>query len=268
MNLNIGPQYYVDSNTSLVLVDSKKIDSNASAVVYISSVSIPGRIVTIRDSAGFLDANRFITISTTRDVRLTRNLSSVYNNQSTFQFNTPFGYTSFTNIASSNWSLTDSYSYPLTSNYTSQINAGEIQVSSIVAKTIQANTFTVNTYVDYQISTISTLFVSSLNNTPFTPPDVANVKVSSITFVATPSDTTYQVFGTGTFVSGSVTITTGRMATTSVVITQRKTGVGSGQGFITITKNNGNFVANSYNANGTLNTSDTSSFDYIIFNQA
>lgn len=269
MDLNIGPEYYVDSNTSLVLVDSKKINAGATAVVYISSVSIPGRIVSIKDSAGFLDTNRFITISACKDVVFQRNISSTYNNESSFQFNTPFGYTTFTNVDLYTWNLKTSYSYPLTSNFTTQINAGEIHVSSIVADTIQAQTYTVNSYVDYQISTISTLYVSSINNILFTPPDLTNVTVSSITFLATPPDTSYQVFGEAAFVSGYVLVTTPRVKTDSIVITQRKTGgEGKGNGFIVVEKNNGSFSAQSIDAQGDNNTGDSGIFDYLIFNPA
>ena len=160
MSLNIGPQYYTDVNTSFVLVDTT-FPTNSTAVVYLSSISIPGRIVSVRDSTGGLDANKFITVSTSQDVLFTNSTNSA-------SFNAPYGFITCANQGPRNWAITNTYGFPTQSTpaYTVTLNAEDIRVSTV--KTVNVNvsslTFATGT-TSYKVFGTATLTAGSVTVT-------------------------------------------------------------------------------------------------------
>ena len=57
-----------NGDTSLILINTQTLTANQSAVVILSSISYPGRTVTVRDSIGFLSSPQSIIVSTQNGV--------------------------------------------------------------------------------------------------------------------------------------------------------------------------------------------------------
>lgn len=95
----------VSTNTSLVLLDTENISTNSTLVVLLSSVSIPGRIATIRDSTGFLTSNRTITVSTTRGINFIDGTNTV-------TLAAPYSFVTFANTDPYTWVLQNTFGFP------------------------------------------------------------------------------------------------------------------------------------------------------------
>ena len=54
----------VNGDTSLILINTRNLTAGQSAVVLLSSISYPGRTVSIRDSVGYLSSPQQIVVST------------------------------------------------------------------------------------------------------------------------------------------------------------------------------------------------------------
>jgi hypothetical protein len=227
MSLNVGPQYYVDKNTSFVLVDSS-FPTNSTAVVLLSSITIPGRIVSIKDGLGGLGANKFITVSTTKDV---------YFANSTFaaSFNAPYGYMTCTNQSPTSWTITNTYGFPTQSTpaYTLSLTVPDIQS------------------------------VSSINKVSY---PVVNMNLSTLTFG--PGTAPSKVYGSATLTAGTATVTTTYVNTNSLIFVQRTSlNSSTDVGNLVVAKSSGSFTITSYKSDGTT-ASDTSIVDWILFNPA
>lgn len=228
MALNPGPEYIVNSNTSFVLVDSS-FPGNSTAIVYLSSISIPGRIVSVKDSVGGLSMNKYITISTCGGTTFT-------NGTNTASFNAPYGYATFVNQSASKWNITNTYGFPTQSTpaYTLSLSAQEIYA------------------------------VSSINRVSY--PNY-NLSLSTLTFGASTAPN--KTYGTETLSgSGAATVTTNYVNTNSLVFVQRTSLNGSTDvGNLVVTKGTGSFTIQSYKDNGTT-ASDPSIVDWLLFNPA
>jgi hypothetical protein len=236
MSINLGPEYIVNSNTSLVLVDTG-FPTNSTAIVYLSSVSIPGRIISIKDSTGGLGPDKFITISTSKGVYFTNSTTSA-------KINAPYGFITCTNESSRNWAITNIYGFPTQSTpaYTLELNTQNIQVSSISSVSMLASTFT-----------SKSLFTN-------------NVTLSTLTLSPAPSAS--KIFGTATLTAGVVVITTSYANLSSLIFIQRTAQNSSTYvGHLIVSKSEGNFVIQSLKIDGSAATGDVSSVDWILFNQ-
>lgn len=228
MSLNIGPQYYIDKNTSLVLVDSS-FPTNSTAVVLLSSITIPGRIVSIKDGIGGLGPDKYITVSTTK---------GVYFTNSTFaaSFNAPYGYMTCTNQSPTSWSITNTYGFPTQSTpvYTLSLSVPDIQS------------------------------VSSINKVSF---PVVNMNVSTLTFG--PGSGLSQVYGSVSLLGGTAFVFTNYVNTNSLIFVQRSSLATSTEiGNLVVTKSSGSFTITSYKSDGSTAAFDQSIVDWILFNPA
>ena len=95
----------VNGDTSLVLINTKDLTAGQAAVVLLSSVTYPGRTVTIRDSIGYLSSPQMIVVSTQHGVQFADGSSRVFITQ-------PYGYLTVTTRDSYSWDLKNSYGFP------------------------------------------------------------------------------------------------------------------------------------------------------------
>jgi hypothetical protein len=262
-----GPEYYVTSNTSAVLIDSTLIPLGSTAVVYLSTIRESGRVVSIRDVGGYLNSTTYITLSTSQN-------NLFRDGTSNFTFNTPYGYANCTNFTSSIWALTNVYSYPIGSTFLTSINAGELNASTINCRDITAQTITLSSFATTGVDAVSSFYlanvnVSTINSSAYPIRDFGSIFTSTLRFANGTSP--YKTFGTGTLVGGTLTITNNYVTTSpDVLIFITRTTFGlptSGSlGQLIVTKNNGSFTVNSLLEDGSLSTLDISSFTWIIFN--
>jgi hypothetical protein len=133
----------VNGDTSLVLVNTRDLTANQSEVVILSSISYPGRTVTIRDSAGFLSSPQTIIVSTQRGVLFADGTSSIVLTQ-------PYAYLTVSSRDATSWSLKNSFGFP--QNLT-VANAASLTTSSIVTSNVYAYGFMSTPYVNLQTLT-------------------------------------------------------------------------------------------------------------------
>jgi hypothetical protein len=95
----------VDGDTSLVLVNTRDLIAGQTAVVLLSSISYPGRTVTIRDSVGHLSSPQTIIVSTQQGVLFADGTSSIVMTQ-------PYAFLTVTSRDASSWNLKNSFAFP------------------------------------------------------------------------------------------------------------------------------------------------------------
>jgi len=95
----------VNGDTSLVIINTKDLTAGQTAVVLLSSVTYPGRTVTIRDSMGYLSSPQKIVVSTQQGVQFADGTSEVLITQ-------PFGYLTVTTRDIYSWNVKNSFGFP------------------------------------------------------------------------------------------------------------------------------------------------------------
>ena len=142
--------YIVTPSTSVVLIDTSILTAGAAAVVLLSSQTLPGRIITIRDSLGYLSSPQSIIVSTTQDVLFADGTSSI-------RVSNPFVTLSFSSRDSSSWNIINTFGFPL---YDTIANVNSLTLSTLTGTTL---------YVDGAISTGSivgnSLYLTSNSHT-------------------------------------------------------------------------------------------------------
>jgi hypothetical protein len=178
----------ITNNVNLLLVDTSVITTNNPYVAYVSSVSIPGRIATIRDSIGYLSsANQKIIISSMKDVLFNLSTSSISITQ-------PFGFVSLISRDKNTWNVINNYAFPgptvayVSSVYiTDTAYAGSYFASQYVS-TPYVNTSNISSYDIVASNSISTntlftntISTNSLQATNFLVPTgaITNLSTSS-----------------------------------------------------------------------------------------
>jgi len=178
----------ITNNVNLLLVDTSVITTNNPYVAYISSVSIPGRIATIRDSTGYLSsANQKIIISSMKDVLFNLSTSSISITQ-------PFGFVSFISRDKNTWNVINNYAFPgptvayVSSVYiTDTAYAGSYFASQFVS-TPYVNTSNISSYDIVASNSISTntLFTNTISTNSL---QVTNSFTAPTSFIRTISAT-------------------------------------------------------------------------------
>jgi hypothetical protein len=168
----------ITSNVNLLLVNSSTITDYNPYIAYVSSVSIPGRIATVRDAVGLVSSpGRLIIVSTLKDVQFSDGTSSITISQ-------PYGYISLSSRDKNTWDIINTFAFPMPSpvSYVSSIYAtdginanyylarnyistGSLITDSISSYRIQASTIsTANLFSQNLFSqTLSTQMVSTTN---------------------------------------------------------------------------------------------------------
>ena len=129
------------NNVNVILVDSSTITPTHPYIVYISSVSIPGRIATVRDATGYLSTPNRIIVSTLKDILISPNIS-------TFTITQPYGYISLSSRDANTWNIINTFAFPDpqgTPNVSSLYVNDGINATSLFA-TAYISTAYVNTY--------------------------------------------------------------------------------------------------------------------------
>jgi hypothetical protein len=140
-------------------VNSSNITNFAPYIAYVSSVSIPGRIATVRDAVGLVSSpGRLIIVSTLKGVLFSDRTSSITISQ-------PYGYISLSSRDKNTWDIINTFAFPQPSpvSYVSSVYA----TASINANSIVARSNISTPYIN--VNTISTLNINT-----------ANINVSSI----------------------------------------------------------------------------------------
>jgi hypothetical protein len=253
MSIQIGPQY--STNRDSVIFVNTSFPEYSTAVVYVSSVTTPGFSFTVQDFNGGLSRNKYITISTIKDIKL---LSPA----STIAFNSPFDSYSFTNISPTSWIVNNKYNNPLNgSNLLLDLQASTIQTSNLSCLTIS----TVFSSISSFTSTIaySSFIIPYVNNQSYPRPS-NRYNVAALSFQ--PGQ--YQSFGTTELHEGQSTVTTSLLRPSSIILLQRvSTNNSQDLGYL-FTSNTGanTFKILSYYSKGAQLTRDYSSVSWILFN--
>ena len=152
-------QIQINASTSVVLVDTSVLTAGGVAVVLLSSIQTPGRVITVRDSTGYLSTPQIILVSTTNGVVYSDGTSSIAITQ-------PFGFISFESRDSSSWNIVNTFGFPL---YQTIANVKSLQTSTITSDHVFAsNTISTNYFGARSVQVQSTMevfgptFVSSL----------------------------------------------------------------------------------------------------------
>ena len=146
----------ITSNVNLLLVNSSTITNFAPYIAYVSSVSIPGRIATVRDAVGLVSSpGRLIILSTLKGVLFSDGTSSITISQ-------PYGYVTLSSRDKNTWDIINTFAFPQPSpvSYVSSVYASaSINANSIVARSyISTTNLTVDSIssINIRASTIST----------------------------------------------------------------------------------------------------------------
>lgn len=135
----------VNGDTSLVLVNTRDLVAGQTAVVLLSSISYPGRTVTIRDSLGFLSSPQTILISTQRGVKFADGSSQI-------QITQPFGYLTVTSRDPYSWNVKNSFGFP--QNLTIA-NALSLTTSSVTTSNLYSQTYLSTPYINTTALTVT-----------------------------------------------------------------------------------------------------------------
>ena len=128
-------QVTVDSNTSVVLLNTQSLLDNNDIVVLLSTTTLPGRIVSIRDTTGNLSATRRIVVSTMMGTQFFGGVSS-------YTLTQPFAFVTVANRDPTTWVLQNTFAFPAPTTVASVlgVTAGFMIVSSIQAQTVFSTT--------------------------------------------------------------------------------------------------------------------------------
>lgn len=153
----------ITSNVNLLLVNSATITNFNPYIAYVSSVSVPGRIATVRDATGLVSSpGRLIILSTLKDVRFSDGTSSITISQ-------PFGYISLSSRDKNTWDIINTFAFPMPSpvSYVSSIYAtDQINADKYLARSyVSTNLLTTDSISSFRIQalTVSTANLFSQN---------------------------------------------------------------------------------------------------------
>ena len=120
------PSFIVNASTSVVLVDSSILGTGDNAIVYLSSTTTPGQIVSVRDSVGYLSSPQSILVSTTSGIRFTDGTSSI-------QISQPYASLSFSAQTGTSWNIVNSFGFPL---FDTIANVRALTASTLVGQAV------------------------------------------------------------------------------------------------------------------------------------
>jgi hypothetical protein len=128
----------VNGDTSLVLVNTRNLTAGQSAVILLSSISYPGRTVTVRDSVGFLSSPQTIVISTQNNILFADGTSSVVITQ-------PFGYLTVTSRDPYSWNFKNSFAFPLNQTIA---NVNSLTTNSVTTDNVYSQLYMSTPYLN------------------------------------------------------------------------------------------------------------------------
>ena len=253
----------VNGDTSLVLVNSRNLTAGQNAVVLLSSITYPGRTVTIRDSVGYLSSPQSIIVSTQNGVVFADGTSSVVITQ-------PYGYITVTSRDAFSWNLKNSFAFPANQTIA---NVQSLATSSVVTSNVYAYQFVSTPYINtntFAATSSSAIFGPTFASTLIAGPP----QLTSNLTVVDPGYSLYsqgsmKVFGnvdvegaarfTGSLSTGSNLYVTGAISTL---------GAFGARGDIMTLGNflapNGSVIANNLDVRGTTNIGGPATFSNSV----
>ena len=163
MTQTISQTITLTSNTSVILIDSSTIPANGDVVVLIPSITLPGRIVNVRDTAGLLSPTKRIILSTMYGVKLldTAFPSSVILNQ-------PFAFVTAANRDPTLWAIQNTFAFPaeLSVANLQGVNSDYLTTNTILANFISTGILTISTTNTNNLysKTVSTNYLAVTND--------------------------------------------------------------------------------------------------------
>lgn len=151
----------INESTSVVAVKTKQLTAGQTSIVYVSSTTDIGQLVTVFDVQGFLSAPQSILVSSTQDCDLGSGISSVKIQQR-------FGYVTLRSMTHTHWNVVNENAFRTP---TSDYNIMGLQYSTIqTSNATFTSTANLNATYIRDISTtnatfLGPLFVSSLGTT-------------------------------------------------------------------------------------------------------
>ena len=138
------------NNVNVVLVDTSVISANHPYIVYVSSVSIPGRVATVRDATGYLSSPNTIIVSTLKDILFASGTTGF----SSFSITQPFGYVTLSSRDVNTWNIINTFAFP---DPQGVANVSSIHVNDgITATNLLATSYISTPYVNtYSISSFN-----------------------------------------------------------------------------------------------------------------
>jgi hypothetical protein len=150
-----GAPIYVTKDTTAIFADTRGVAPSSYALVYLSSITTPGKTVTIRDATGDLDyaTEKFLVISTTSGVHFT-------DGASTYTLTQPYAFLTAISQSPSTWTVANATGF---SNGADIYSAQSLTASSITASTLNADmvNITSNLYVGSNME-VSTLYTRNM----------------------------------------------------------------------------------------------------------
>lgn len=160
----------VNESTSVVQIDTSRLQSGQTSIVYISSTGIPGQLVTITDATGYVSSPQSILLSTVGGVPFSDGSHSTLINQR-------FGYYTIASQANGRWAPVNVFSFSNTADNTYGAVDGDTVSTNIMAlrglvSTLGTYSASLNTSsaAIYGALFASTIYVDSATSTnpPFT----------------------------------------------------------------------------------------------------
>ena len=183
----------VNGDTSLILVNSRNLTAGQTAVVLLSTISYPGRTVTIRDSVGYLSSPQSIIVSTQNNVLFADGTSSVVITQ-------PYGYITVTSRDAYSWNIKNSFAFP---NNQTIANVQSLATSSVVTSNVYSYQYVSTPYVN-------TVSFAATSSSAIYGPTFASTLIAGppqLTSNLTVSDPGYSLYSQGSMkVYGNVNV--------------------------------------------------------------
>ena len=140
----------VNGDVSLVLINTRDMIPNEAAVVMLSTVSYPGRNVTIRDSVGYLSSPQSIVVSTQKGVLFADGTNSITMTQ-------PYSFLTVTSRDPYSWNIKNSFGFPLNQMIA---NTYSLTTSSVVTSNLYSQLYVSTPYMNVNsVTATSTLNV-------------------------------------------------------------------------------------------------------------
>ena len=162
----------INQSTSIVAVPTKQLTTGQSTIVYVSTTSDIGQLVTVFDVQGFLSAPQSILVSTTSGCDLgAPNISSV-------QIQQRFGYITLRSNTNTSWSVVDENAF--------RTPAADYNIRGLQYSTIQtsnatfASTTTLASALTQNISAVNAVFFGPLFVSSFGTTNVSTFHVHSL----------------------------------------------------------------------------------------
>lgn len=167
------PSPIVNESTSVIRVDSSGLQNGQVNIVYISSTTIPGQLVSVVDATGFTSSPQRILMSTVGDAQFTDGTSSTSITQR-------FGYLTLVSQDSSNWAIVNraAFSNPLAPAIYQSVDAGTVntyttQISGLLStgSAVIGGITVASDFIGGAASYTSTLYVNAVSSFLATRPN-------------------------------------------------------------------------------------------------